>query len=67
MRTRVRQGQAVIGVTLGHRVNYFSGHRGDGCSVVPTAERSSGSSARAAPCFCHNQITVLTASEEKRY
>ena len=64
MRTGVRQGQAVIGVTLGHRFDYFSWRRGDALialtrplsdGAVPTAERLSGSNASAAPCFCHNQ------------
>ena len=65
MRTRVRQGQTVIGVTLGHRFDYFSWRRGDALTrplsdgAVPTAERLSGSNASAAPCFCHNQETAL--------
>ena len=61
MRTRVRQGQAVINVTLGHRFKHFSWRRGDALSeaaVKTTAESSSGSNASAAPCFCHNQITL---------
>ena len=72
MRTRVRQGQTVIGVTLGHRFDYFSWRRGDALSIaltrplsdgaVPTAERLSGSNASAAPCFCHNQETALCNS-----
>ena len=61
MRTCVRQGQTVIGVTLGRRFDYFSWRRGDALTrplsdgAVPTAERLSGSNASAAPCFCHNQ------------
>ena len=64
MRTRVRQGQTVIGVTLGHRFDYFSWRRGDALSrplsdgAVPTAERLSGSNASAAPCSCHPRKTA---------
>ena len=65
MRTRVRQGQTVIGVTLGHRFDYFSWRRGDALTrplsdgAVPTAERLSGSNASAAPCFCHPRKTAF--------
>ena len=69
MRTRVRQGQTVIGETLGHRFDYFSWRRGDALSIaltrplidgaVPTAKRLSGSNASAAPCFCHPRKTAF--------
>ena len=65
MRTRVRQGQTVIGVTLGHRFDYFSWRRGDALTrplsdgAVPTTERLSGSNASAAPCFCHPRKTAF--------
>ena len=64
MRTRVRQGQAVIGVTffwgLGLNKYFFpSGVALSEGAVVPTAERSSGSNASAAPCFCHDKTALF--------